>query len=227
MAISGMTKFKSNAAKKRSIIQRWVTNNLAVIVLIMISIVLAFVYAVQTFYYASARQTLTGELTSVVNLLNRYAQDSETNLSSEIRRTFESFSAKDKMELMAVNSKGRVILTSSGFSPAADTSIPDYENLLNGGDGYWVGKAENQEKIMAVCVDISSFSTEYHAVRVVCSLSEVDKAIGTIIIAATIVCAVILLMLVLTGIYFVGSIIKPIMQVSNMAGKFAKGDFSS
>ena len=222
-----MIKFKQNLPKKRSITQRWITNNLAVVILIMISIVLAFVYAVQTFYYTSARQTLAGELTSVVNLLSRYAQDSETNLSSEMRSTFESFSAKDKMELMAVNSKGRVILTSSGFSPSADTAIPDYENLMNGKDGYWVGKAENQEKIMAVCMDISSFSTEYHAVRVVCSLTEVDKAVGTVIIAAVIVCAVILLMLVLTGIYFVGSIIKPIGQVSNMAGKFAKGDFSS
>ncbi|MBR0485655.1 MAG: HAMP domain-containing histidine kinase [Oscillospiraceae bacterium] len=222
-----MIKFKKNTVKKRSITQRWITNNLAVVVLIMISIMLAFVYAIQTFYYASARQTLTGELTSIVNLLNRYAQDSETNLSSEMRSTFESFSAKDKMELMAVNSKGRVVLTSSGFSPSAGTTIPDYENLLSGGDGYWVGKAENQEKIMAVCADISSFSSEYHAVRVVCSLTEIDRAVGTVIIGATIVCSMILLMLVLTGIYFVGSIIKPIAQVSNMAGKFAKGDFSS
>ena len=222
-----MIKSKHQTAKKHSITQRWITNNLAVIVLIMIAIVLGFIYAVQSFYYASARQTLTGELTSIVNLLNRYAQDSETNLSSEMRGTFESFPAKDKMELMAVNSKGRVVLTSSGFSPAPDTAVPDYQNLLAGGDGYWVGKAENQEKIMAVCMDISSFSSEYHAVRVVCSLTEIDRTIDTIIIGAVLVCSVILLMLVLTGIYFVGSIIKPIMQVSNMAGKFAKGDFSS
>lgn len=230
MAINGMIKFKAKLAeqfpKKRTITQRWITNNLAVIVLVMIVVVLIFIYAMQSFYYTSARQSLTSELTSVVNLLSRYAQDSETNLYSEMRGTFESFSAKDKMELMAVNSKGRVILTSSGFSPASDTAIPDYENLLNGGDGYWIGKAENQEKIMAVCMDISAFSSEYYAVRVVCSLTEVDKSIGTMIISAIIICAIIILMLVLTGIYFVGSIIKPIMQLSTTAGKFAKGDFS-
>lgn len=227
MAINGMIRFNTTAVKKHSITQRWITNNLAVVVLIMISIVLGFIYAVQTFYYASAKQNLTSELTSVVNILSRYAQDSETNLSSEMRNTFESFSAKDKMELMAVNSKGRVILTSSGFSPAPDVVIPDYENLLGGGDGYWVGKAENQEKIMAVCVDISSFSSEFHAVRVVCSLTEIDKAVTNIVISAAVVCAAILLMLVLTGIYFVSSIVKPVLQISNMAGKFATGDFSS
>lgn len=222
-----MIKFNKGTIRKRSITRRWITNNLAVVMLIMLTIVLAFIYGIQTFYYASARQALTSELTSVVNLLSRYAQNSETNLSSEMRSTFESFSAKDKMELMAVNAKGRVVLTSSGFSPSADMPLVDYAHLLDGRDGYWIGKAENQEKIMAVCMDISSFSTEYHAVRVVCSLTEVDRAIGSIVIASVIVCSVILLMLVLTGIYFVGSIIKPIVQVSNMAGKFAKGDFSS
>lgn len=219
--------FNKTLSKRHSITQRWITNNLLIVVLIMISIVLAFVYAVQTFYYTSAKQNLNSELTSVVNLLSRYAQDPETNLSSEMRSTFESFSGKDKMELMAINAKGRVLLTSSGFSPSADLAIPDFENLQAGGEGYWVGKAENQEKIMAVCADISSFGTEFHAIRVVTSLTQIDKTVANIIISASVVCIVILLMLILTGMYFVSSIIKPIMQVSNMAEKFAKGDFSS
>ena len=88
---------------------------MGVLILIIIVLLLTFVYAIQTFYYASARQKLTAELTSIVNILSRYAQDTETNLSPEMRSTFESFSAKDKMELMAVNVKGRVVLTSSGF----------------------------------------------------------------------------------------------------------------
>ena len=229
MAISGMTRPEQDEkkpAKKRTLLRRWIANNLGVLVLIMVVMELAFIYAIQTFYYAGAKQKLTAELTSVVNILSRYAQDSETNLSPELRNTFESFSAKDKMELMAVNVKGRVVLTSSGFSPSADTALPDYENLISGRDGYWVGRAENHEKIMAVCMDISSFSTEYSAIRVVSSLEEVDSTVTTITIAATIICAAILLLLIITGIYFVGSIIRPISQLSTAAGKFAKGDFS-
>lgn len=212
--------------RKRSITKRWITNNLGVMILIILVVELAFVYAIQTFYYSSARQTLTSELTSVVNILSRYAQDSGTNLSSEMRNTLESFSAKDKMELMAVNSKGRVVLTSSGFSPAADLAMPDYDNVMDGGDGYWIGKAENGEKIMALSANISAISAEYSAVRVVVSLTKLDESINTITLGATVVCIAILLLLVVTGIYFIGSIIRPITQLSNTAGKFAKGDFS-
>ena len=222
-----MIKFKPQGPPKhRSIIWRWITNNLLVVMLIIIVIELSFVYGIQSFYYTSARQNLTGELTSVVNLLSRYAQDSETNLSSEMRSTFESFDAKDHMELMAVNAKGRVVLTSSGFSPASDTPIPDYDSIADGGDGYWVGRAGNHEKIMAVCMDISSFSTEYSAVRVVCSLREVDASVRSIVLITILVCLVILLLLIFTGVFFVGSIIRPIAQVSSTAGNFAKGDFT-
>jgi methyl-accepting chemotaxis protein len=127
---------------------------------------------------------------------------------------------------MALGVKGKIVLTSSGFSPAADTALPDYESVKAGGDGYWVGKSETGEKIMAVCADISSFSTEYSAVRVVTSLSEVDQTITSITVAASVVCAAILLLLIVTGIYFVGSIIRPIQQISTAAGKYAKGDFA-
>ncbi len=239
MVTSGMTRHKKEEKqekrlfshtdkpqRKRSITKRWITNNLGVVILIILVVELAFVYAIQTFYYSSARQTLTSELTSVVNILSRYAQDSGTNLSSEMRNTLESFSAKEKMELMAVNSKGRVVLTSSGFSPAADLAMPDYDNVMDGGDGYWIGKAENGEKIMALSANISGFSSEYSAVRVVVSLTQLDESIGAITLAATIICIAILLLLVLTGIYFMGSIIRPITQLSSTAGKFAKGDFS-
>ncbi len=216
----------ASAQRKHSVAQRWMTNNLGVVLLMIIVVELAFVYAVQTFYYSSTRQTLTSELTSVVNLLSRYAQDSDSNLSSEMRNTLESFSAKEQMELMAVNAKGRVVLTSSGFSPSANMIMQDYIDLQEGGDGYWVGKAENGEKIMALCADISSFSTEYSAVRVVVSLSAVDDSIAALTVAATIVCAAILLLIIITGMYFIGTIIRPITQLSSTAGKFAEGDFS-
>ena len=235
MATSGMIKHNpkgkqtpkpDRSQRRTSVTKRWITNNLGVVILVIIVVELAFVYAIQSFYYSSARQSLTSELTSIVNILSRYAQDSDTNLSSEMRNTLESFSAKEKMELMAVNAKGRVVLTSSGFSPAADTAMPDYDNVMDGGDGYWVGTAENGEKIMALSANISAFSTEYSAVRVVVSLTAVDDSVSAITLAATGICIAILLMLVITGIYFMGTIVRPITQMSNTAGKFAKGDFS-
>ena len=88
---------------KKSITRRWITNNLAVIVLILLVIELALIYAVQNYYYNSARQYLVSKINAVNGVLTRYASDAGTNLSAEIRSTLESFSGKDKMELMAID----------------------------------------------------------------------------------------------------------------------------
>ena len=95
-----------------------------------------------------------------------------------MRSTIENFSDKDKMELMAINSRGRVALTSSGFTPAEGAAMPDYEAVMDGGDGYWVGK-QGGETIMAVSVDISDMNTEYNAIRVVASLEQIQSTVNS------------------------------------------------
>ena len=228
MDISGMTskrKRKKDGAVRGTITRRWILNNLVLVFLVLLVLDFAFMYAIQNYYYGASRQYLTTKVTSVSGVLNRYAQDADTNFSSEMRSTIENFSDKDKMELMAINARGRVILTSSGFSQEEDTAMPDYEQAMENGSGYWVGKV-NGETMMAVSVDISDVSTDYSAIRVVASLEQIQGAVHTYAVAVGAVCCGVLLLLVVTGVYFIRSIIRPIKQISATTRKFAKGDFS-
>lgn len=207
---------------KRSITKRWVFNNLGIVLLILLVVETCFILVIQNYYYVSVRQYMTAKLNSVTSVLTRYSADSTKNFSAEVRNTVETFSDKDKMELMIIDSKGRVVLTSSGFSPDNSIKMPDYENS----SGYWVGKQSSGEKIMAITYSISSLSNEYDAVRVVTSMTEIDSHILSMMLAVTFICIIILALLAFTGIYFVGSIVKPVQQISRIAGKFAMGDFS-
>lgn len=211
--------------RKNTIVRRWMLNNLGLIVLLLLVIVLAVVYALQNYYYSSAQQYLYTKINSVSSVLTRYAQDADVNFSAELRSTLENFSDKDKMELMAIDSRGRVILTSSGFAPAADSEMPDYQALMEGEEGYWVGSM-NGEKMMAVSVDISGMSTEYNAIRVITSLREIDGAMASYVAAVAVGCVLIVGLLLITGTYFVNSIVKPITVINEITQKFAKGDFS-
>jgi signal transduction histidine kinase len=144
-----------------------------------------------------------------------------------MRKMLETFNEKDKIELMAINSKGRVVLTSSGFSPDADDPMPDYDEALEKSEGDHVYKLRGGEKILAVSVPISSMSSEYSAVRMVTSLTEIDETIKNYALAASVVCVVIIFIIIATGLYFAGSIVRPIQQISGIARKFAMGDFST
>ena len=56
---------------KKSITRRWITNNLGVIVLILLVIELAVIYAVQSYFSNSARQYLFSKPNAVNGVLTR------------------------------------------------------------------------------------------------------------------------------------------------------------
>lgn len=211
---------------KKSITRRWIFNNLGVVVLALLVIEMVIIYAIQSYFYSSARQYLSSKLNAVTSVLSVHSQDSASNFSSEMRNMLETFNEKDKIELMAINSKGRVVLTSSGFTPDEDALMPDYEKAVAGSAGSEVYKLTGGEKVLAVSMPISSLNGEYSAVRMVTSLTEIDNTIKGYIAMVTVITLIIILIIVATGLYFAGSIVKPIRQISGIARKFAMGDFS-
>ena len=212
---------------KKSITKRWIVNNLGVIILALVVIEMAIIYAIQTYFYSSAKQYLISKINAVTSVLSIHSQDNAANFSAEMRNMLETFNEKDKIELMAINSKGRVVLTSSGFSPDADMVMPDYEAAMAEGEGSYIGRIDGSgEKILAVSVPISSMNSEYSSLRMVISLAEIDNTIKTYTLMVTIISLVIIVIIISTGLYFAGSIVKPIRQISGIAKKFAMGDFS-
>ena len=212
---------------KRSITRRWVFNNLGVVVLALLVIDMAIIFTVQTYFYNSAKQYLISKLNAVTSVLTVHSQDSSANFSAEMRNMLETFNEKDKIELMAINSKGRVVLTSSGFTPDAVDVMPDYEQAMSADtEASYIGKLSSGEKILAVSAPISSMNSEFSSVRMVTSLTEIDNTIKSYPIAVMTICAVIIFIIIITGLYFAGSIVRPIRQISSIARKFAMGDFS-
>ena len=214
---------------KKSITRRWIFNNLGVIVLILLAIELAMIYAVQSYFYNSARQYLVSKINAVNGVLTRYAASSGTNLNTELRNTLETFSDKDKMELMAIDYDGMIVLTSSGFSPDYAMSMPDYTEAMSGSGsyGYSTARTENGERIMAVTIAITEISEEYSAIRVVTSLDSINDTIRAFVFWMTLLAVAILLLLGVSDLYFVGSILRPIREINANTEKFAQGDFSA
>ena len=169
---------------KKSITNRWIFNNFFVILLILVVIELSFVFAIQSFYYSSAREYMKSRVNEIAGVLTIYSQDNSTNFSGEIREMVESFSDKEKMELMVINSKGKVVLTSSGFSPDEVMTMPDYETMKNNVEsiGMDISKQSSGEKVIAMSYPISTINSDYSAIRVVSSLTEIDAHITNLII---------------------------------------------
>ena len=204
---------------------------MGIVFMIMLLLEMVFIYIIHGYYYSSVKQYLNSKLSSVTGILSMYAGDDAVDFRSELRNIIHSFPDKDKMELMAIDTKGRICETSSGFEPESLAETPDLPDIKEAEDsgngfGYYTGSLENGERVMTASYLIEDLGKDCMAIRAAVSLSETDKTVTAYIAALTFVCIAILLLLALTGYYFMNSIIKPVRQISKTAGKFALGDFS-
>lgn len=214
--------------RKQSIANRWFFNSFGVVAILLVVLNIAFYFIIRSFYYNSARQYIETEASIVVGVLERFYDDTSTDYTDEMRIAVEEFEKKNFAELMAINSQGKVFLSSSGFSPAESYVMPDYEQALTSaeGMGYHIGYLENSEKYMAVSMLLDTESSVPGGIRIITSLDKMDSQIVGLTIAIGAVSVLIILLLLFLGMYFIKSIIRPIRSIGSNARKLATGDFS-
>ncbi len=213
---------------RRNITTRWLTGSLGIIITILILLEIFCAVGIRMFYYSSAEQALVSQANTVSTLLAKYADDPSLNYQREVRTLIENFENRDRMELMAVNAYGGITGTSSGFPVLDKISMPDFEKALVSPDG--IGSFQGRigsENILAISVIAPVSDESITAVRLVASLSNVDRLVTMIIIVAIIFGLIIIFFMVLSGFYFINSIVIPVTEIGKTARKIAQGDFAT
>lgn len=220
-------------AKRKSITARWLINSFGIIAVVMLFVIIGVYITGKNYYYSAVSQYLKSEVGVVAGVLNRISETgtSQSADRGQMRNAIEMFDKKNAMELMAIDKRGRVKISSSGFPPDENMEMPDYQAALEDeeGIGEFVGKIsrpDSGEKYMAVTALLQSSNLEYSAVRVVTSLDKVDNLLLRIVALTTLMTAFILIVVLILGIYFVKSILNPVKEMAVSAAKMAKGDFS-
>lgn len=213
---------------KKSITNRWIINLLGVIAIILVVGVLSASFAIKNYYYSSSREYISSRMTIISSILQRYHKTNQSSFSFELKNLVENYTEKDYMEFMVINSKGGVPYSSSGFKAQGGMQFPDYIAAKKSpkGQSYSVSRTPSGEKVMAFTILIDDLDSDYSAVRLVASLEKIDKQIYSFILAITLVCIAFFIFSVVSGMYFIKSIVVPIRQIGESAKKFATGDFS-
>lgn len=215
----------------KSIAQRWFINSFVVVLAILVTIVTASGIVIHNYYYSAVEQALRARASTVSSMMLRYSSGSVTsNFYTEMRNYIESFPDKDYIELMAIDPYGDVSITSSGFSYTnKQDRMTDYREALTSADGigYYVGKLSNGQKIMAVTQTVNIVNSEYSAMRFVVSLETVDKVVLNMMLAIIGVALAVLGLVLVSGLLFVRSIVRPVREIGAAARQIAQGDLKS
>lgn len=214
----------------KGVSRRWLVNTLGVVLLILVISITTLSLMVQSSTYNGIELSLAGRADELLNLLS-YSGDgmnTSSGFSGIVRDYIERFPDKSNMEIMALDQNGQVAITSTGFEPDQNQDMPDYEEALDsaGGEGKWVGRLNTGEKVMAISRVVRDENGGLiGSVRYLVSMERADQQISFLITILVAVGLLILLLLSLSGVYFIRSILVPVRQLSQSARKIAQGDF--
>lgn len=212
--------------KVKGITKRWFYSIFLIMLGVVAAIVAVSLLLIRAYYYNAARSK-AAELTKSFTMLS--SATTPEGYYSLSRDYAEQFEHKDKIEVQIIDKNGLVIVTTSGFDPI-QTHMPDYVLAKSSasGEGSWQGKSTTGEKIMAGTTLLADYGNGIGgAVRWVVSLRPVDRQIFFLSIAIISVGIIIIVFALISGLYFVRSIVRPISEVSNSARKIAMGDFNT
>lgn len=219
-----------NKWRKGSITKRWIINTLGVVLVIIVLLVVSLSFAIRNFFYSGIQQTIAGRSNELINFFSTYLSADSDSFTQTARSYVESFPDKELMELLVINSSGEVIITSTGFFPDENETMPDYKNALESDDNFavWSGKLNSGESVMAVTRVIKTTGGDsIGAVRYVVSLEAANRKIFVSISLIIFGALLIIYFIINSGAYFIRSIVIPVKEMSATARRIAGGDFET
>lgn len=216
------------AARGKSLSRRWFVNTIGIVLLLLIVSIVTLSLMLQRSTYSGIEQVLTGRADELLNWLSSSGVRTSSEFNAITRGYIERFPDKNDMEIMALNRSGRVFITSTGFEPEQDQEMPDYQEALLSPDnsGKWVGNLNTGEKVMAITKVVRDHNGGLTgSVRYLVSMEKVDTQTSRVILLLILAGIFIMLLITLSGVYFIRSILLPVRQVSAGAKQIAQGDF--
>ena len=213
------------------ITRRWLRGSMLLTAAMLVVFVGLFMYFSRQTYYSGVEQAIMSRFSAIsgqlkITTASTVAETSQSR-SLALRRMVEQFDAKDEFEFMLLDADGKVLSTSSGQTVSVEGG--DYALALADGAGRGVDvyTSSASERVMAVTVLTPYAAEDVAALRLVTSLTLVDQVLRQRFVLSGAVAAVILIVALWSGLFFINSIVRPLGQVEQVATRIARGDLQT
>ena len=217
----------------QSITRRWLRGSLLITICILAAGL--FLYYSHQNLYGGGQRAMQARFSTVEGRLQATGTAGSSQATSEsrsqsLRRTVEQFDEKDKFEFMLLDSSGVVLATSSGtMNKNLLSEGRDFYQAVTGstGSGMVTFRTADGEHVMAVTSLVPYAAGNVTAMRLVTSLTLVDRQWYSTLMVSFGVAAVVLGFAVFSGLFFIRTIVRPLGQVEATANRIAHGDLTT
>lgn len=214
-----------------SIKGRWIKSIMLVITLIMFLFCCIIAYSSCIRYFNTAELTIRARNSkSVDTFFSAYNTGDEDTFTLGAYKFVENFQYKDIMEVCVIDKNRKLIVSSSGFAGSASSDWKDYDLALEAEDRIGVKRLRlnSGEPVTAMTYILKDSSgNNYGAVRYMISMEDMYDQLFMIIVIIFAAFILVVVLMTISGMYFVSSIVTPVAQICDTTTKIAKGDFSA
>ncbi len=226
-----MAKQKTEKTKRFvGLTRRWFLKSATVTIAILAILSIVGCLLVRSYYYETVENKLKSYSNgTVTNYFDNCSSDAE--FENAAREYVAEFSEKAFIEVWVIDKAGKVIISSSGFS-VNYPEMPDYYEALESETqllyNQWTGNTQSGERVMSVTNLIKDGDGNVKgAVRYISSLEAINEQLVAVYIIITLLFLLLTGLVLVSGIIFVSSIVKPIREISEATKLIASGNMEA
>ena len=215
---------------KSSLRARWLINTLGVILALGMVCVLAVTALFANYYYSNMRSDLYDRAESTADFFADYLNQSYNEYYQSCITYAETFSDKDRLELQFISKDGTLVASSYGHWAGQSPTTSEIREAMDMRTirAYIGGDPATDERIMAVSSPMIYSNGEVIGVlRFVTSTGVMDLQIFQVALMSFAVLVVILAIVLVSGGYFMRSILLPVQEITEKAQQIANGSYGA
>lgn len=215
----------------RGISKRWVLNSLTVTALLFLFLAVIILSVTRTYYNNYVYNFLVSNANdNVTAFFTPYLSGTDEAFKSAAKQYIENFENKDYIDVWVFDKYGGVVATATGFG--VENTAFDFNDVAQAaksdtGIAQWTGKNSNGESVMSVSMVFPSADSSFKGgIRFISSLEEVNKRLIVTSLVIALALIISLLLVYISGMFFIQSIVRPVRRISEIAARIAKGDLN-
>jgi len=213
----------------KGITGRWVKNTLGITVLVIVMSLLIASLLLRDSLYRSAEDALISRANVIVTYIST-VDDTYGDFYSVARVVAQDFKDGNMAELALLDPSGTVLISTGGFTESDSFPVDDYTAALSSKDGIgvWRGEAESTgEEVLSVTALVYREDGRLEGcVRLASSMQKVNFVFAGLVAVLSLIGLVVLIFAVLSGTYFVNTIVIPVNDITKTAKEIASGDYN-
>lgn len=214
--------------KNKGLQRRWLRNTLSIVLALVLLCVTALSVTVAAYYYSNMKAGMVSKARTSTKFFETYVGQSYNEYFRSCAKFTKNFDAKDVMELQFIDMNHRIVASSymnlaSTVAVTSDISQAIETKTISTFTGE---NPDTGERIMAVSSPLIYSNGEVIGVlRYVTSLQKVDRQIVIFSLTVAFVGLLLLLIVYISGRYYLKSILVPVSEITETAKRISAGGY--